>query len=145
MILKLKLMVLCDFFNVSTKSSAQFVHSGVLKENKSCNNTKLRCVIMLLLMLAGNINANPGPSDMKCLPTPNDFLSRSGLGFLHINVQSLVPKMDMIRVWAHTTDADFMIFSETWLKKSVPDHIISVSGYNVFRADRQGKGGGIAI
>lgn len=53
--------------------------------------------------------------------------------------------MDMIRIWANTTNADIIIISETWLKKSVSDEFISIEGFKVYRTDRVGKGGGVAI
>ena len=101
---------------------------------------------MLLLMLSGNVQPNPGPNiALQCLPTPSDFKSRAGLGFIHLNVRSLVPKMDMIKIWANTTNTDIMVLSETWLKKSVLDESISIEGYKVYRTDRVGKGGGCHI
>ena len=53
---------------------------------------------MLLLLLSGNVESNPGPETPgKCL-TPTDFKSRSGLGIIHINVRSLLLKLDMIKI-----------------------------------------------
>lgn len=101
---------------------------------------------MLLLMLSGNVQPNPGPTiNLHCLPTLSDFKDRAGLGFIHLNVRSLVPKIDKIKIWANTTNTDIMVLSETWLKKSVPDELTSIEGYKVYRTDRVGKGGGIAI
>lgn len=103
-------------------------------------------MIKLLLMLSGNIQPNPGPANtLQSLSTPSDFKNRHGLGFIHLNVRSLVPKMDMIKIWANTTKTDIIIVSETWLKKSVPDKLILIEGYKVYRSDRIGKGGGVAI
>jgi len=48
-------------------------------------------------------------------------------------------------MWANTRNADFIIISETCLKKSVSDERISVEGFKVYRTDRVGKGGGVAI
>ncbi len=109
-------------------------------------NLKLRCMIMLLLMLSGNVQPNPGPiTSMHCLHTPSDFKSRTGLGFIHLNVRSLFPKLDMIKIWVNTTNADIIVLSETWLKKSITDDLIYIDGYKVYRTDRVGKGGGVAI
>jgi len=48
--------------------------------------------------MSGNVQPNPGPvTDMISLQTPADFLKRSGIGFVHINVKSLLPKMYMVR------------------------------------------------
>lgn len=103
-----------------------------------------KCLIFLLLLLSGNIELNPGP-DINCLSTPIEFKSRSGLGVIHLNVRSLLPKLDLAKIWAKSTDADILVFSETWLKKSITDKDIAIEGYNVFRCDRPRKGGGIAI
>lgn len=62
-----------------------------------------------------------------------------------MNVRSLLPKIDMVRLWAKSTDADVMILSETWLSKHTPDSHIYMDGYNIFRTDRHAKGGGVAI
>lgn len=143
------LLLLNDHFTVSDYSFSQFIEdSGNDKYYPA--KQKLRCLIMLLLMLSGNVQPNPGPvlgllNTLQSLATPSDFKSRHGLGFIHLNVRSLVPKMDMIRIWANTTNADIIIISETWLKKSVSDEFISIEGFKVYRTDRVGKGGGVAI
>ncbi len=38
--------------------------------------------------------------------------------------------MCMLRIWAHSTDTDVIVLSETWLSKSVSDKEINISGYN---------------
>lgn len=72
--------------------------------------------------MSGDIEPNPGPTP-PCinLPTPSNFKERNGLGFLHMNDRSLVPKMDLVRVSVSTSDPDVLVLSETWLKKSVSD------------------------
>ncbi len=67
-------------------------------------------MIMLLLMLSGNVQPNPQPiTSVKYLPAPSDFKSRTGLGFMHLNARSLVPKLDMIKIWVNTTNADIIL------------------------------------
>ncbi len=51
----------------------------------------------------------------------------------------------MLRIWAHSTDTDVIVLSETWLSKSVSDKEINISGYNILRTDRPNRGGGVAI
>lgn len=51
----------------------------------------------------------------------------------------------VIRIWPDTTDADIMVLSETCLKNSIPNKDINIVGYNVYRADRSNRGGGVAI
>ena len=108
-----------------------------------------RLLILLLLLLSGNVNINPGPecfsASLHHLPTPNEFSCRQGLGFLHVNARSLVPKLDVFKTWFLVAKPDIVVVSETWLKPSVTDTVIHIDGYNVFRADRKGRAGGVAI
>jgi exonuclease III len=53
--------------------------------------------------------------------------------------------MQPVRIWAKSNDADVIVFSETWLSKSVFDKDICIRGYNVYRTDWVKKGGGVAI
>lgn len=138
------IMVLHDFFatccapnnNIDKRESPNDSHRKLFKQ---------KCLILLLLLMSGNVQPNPGPDTPIKYDTPSDFKERSGLGFIHINVRSLVPKIDMLRIWAQSTAADVIVLSETWLSKSVSNKDIDISGYNVFRTDRPKRGGGIAI
>ena len=105
-------------------------------------NLRQRCLTMLLLLMAG-ISPNPGP--VGNISTPLDFSNRSGLGIVHSNVRSLLPKLDQVKIWAKTTKADILVISETCLKQSISSHDIALEGYHVFRVDRKSKGGGIAM
>lgn len=138
------LMVLNYCFVLSGNSLVDFACSRSHKKENPCKVIKQRCLVILLLLISGNVQPNPGP-DMQCLQTPSDFKSRSGLGIFHLNVRSLLSKMDGVRIWAKSTDADIIVFSETWLSKSVLDTDICITGYNVYRTDRVKKGGGVAI
>uniref|UniRef100_A0A3B3DM95 Reverse transcriptase domain-containing protein n=2 Tax=Oryzias melastigma TaxID=30732 RepID=A0A3B3DM95_ORYME len=105
---------------------------------------KQRLLIILLLLLSGNVQPNPGP-DLQNSATPTDFKSLPGFKCIHLNVRSLLPKIDMVRIWVKSTGADVVIISESWLTKSIFNNDISIDGYNVYRADRLKKGGGVAI
>lgn len=77
---------------------------------------------------------------------PSDMSSRnSGQGIIHLNARSLIQKLDLIEILVSQSHADIMIISESWLCVSVPDSDVLLAGYNVCRADRVGRGGGIAI
>lgn len=62
-----------------------------------------------------------------------------------MNVRSLLPKLDFVDIWIKTADPDVFMLSETWLKKSITDKNIGISGQNVFIADGKSKGGGAAV
>lgn len=100
--------------------------------------------IILLLSLSGNIHPNPGPQPPE-LSSPDALKNSNGLRFIHVNVRSLLNKIDAIRLWTKTTDTDILVLSETWLKPSITNSMIHIDGYNMFRTDRANKGGGVAI
>lgn len=79
------------------------------------------------------------------LLSPNDLKDSSGLRFIHVNVRSLFNKIDAICLWAKLTESDIIVLSETWLKPSITINMIHIEGYNLFKMDRVGKGGGVAI
>lgn len=72
-----------------------------------------KCLIILSLLMSGNVQSDPGPDIPTGSDTPADFKERSGFSFLHLNVRSLVSKMDMMNIWAHSTDDDIIVLRET--------------------------------
>lgn len=107
------LLLLKDHFIISEDSFSLFIgDSG--NDTLFCVKLKLHCLIMCLLMLSGNIQPKPGPNiTLQCLPTPSDFKGRAGLSF---NFRSLVPKIDMIKIWANTTNTDIMFYLKLGLR-----------------------------
>lgn len=135
------IMALDNFFIVRNRSDS--THD----KDSSCRPcaTKQKLLIVLLLFISG-VHPNPGPEPgTQCIQTPSDFKCLSGLRIVHLNARSMLSKMDMICLWVRSTDAEIAVISESWLTKSVMDNDIDIDGYNVYRADRLKKGGGVAI
>jgi hypothetical protein len=111
----------------------------------------------LTLLLSGDVEKNPGPTSLSDMSdtssnnsaksSPNDHFtipSPGDFSVLHLNIQSLIPKLDIIEI--ELTTFDVLIFSETWIDQSVSDHDISLPYYTPpFRSDRTRHGGGVAI
>ena len=75
-------------------------------------------------------------------------MSHKGLTFVHLNVRSLYKHLDEIRI--SLKGYDIMAFTETWLNDRMPNSMIQLPGYRMFRQDRKGesvkvRGGGIVI
>ena len=51
--------------------------------------------------------------------------------------------MDQLKVWVHSSNPDVLVINETWLRKSVLNTDVNLSGSNLFRQDRSSKGGGV--
>ena len=82
----------------------------------------------------------------KKLPDPDHWSSfnKKGLHFLHLNVNSLLPKIDEVKYIAKRTNATIIGISESKLDKTVLDGELKIDGYDLIRSDRNRHGGGVA-
>ena len=109
-----------------------------------------------LLLLSGDIEVNPGPAQFlpnapKGIPKTRDknFLDKfevfdkRGLHFIHVNINSILPKIEEIRYIAQSVNFSIIGLSESKLDNSVNDNEISVPGYDILRKDRNRNGGGV--
>ena len=69
----------------------------------------------------------------------------NGILMASINVRSLLPKIEEIRILLSTTSMDLLCVCETWLDDSIGDSEIAVQGYSVIRKDRNRHGGGVLV
>ncbi|XP_071056476.1 uncharacterized protein [Onthophagus taurus] len=63
----------------------------------------------------------------------------------HLNVRSLLPKTGDVAELLQSENFDILCVSETWLSPSIDDALVSIDGYCLYRRDRVGRGGGVAI
>ena len=106
-----------------------------------------RAFLLFLLLLAGDIETNPGEICLNNdLPQQNNFESfrKRGIHFTHININSLLPKIDELRLIASDTKCSVISISETKLDETIQDEEIKIQGYNLIRKDRNRNGGGVA-
>ena len=84
---------------------------------------------------------NPGPdsvngstdSSLNSTDSSIDFLSNH-LSIFHLNIQSILPKLDLIKC---ETEADVLVFSESWLKPQVKNDSLGIENFlPPFRTDR---------
>ena len=86
----------------------------------------------LLLLLSGDISLNPGPPHNNQLQPQSEwsvFNSRR-LHFIHLNVNSLLPKIDELRNIAKLSNAAVISISESKLDDSVLSSEIHIDNYN---------------
>ncbi|KAF0303911.1 hypothetical protein FJT64_024168 [Amphibalanus amphitrite] len=64
-----------------------------------------------------------------------------------LNVQSLRPKLRELSEVLHRQKYDIVLLAETWLKPTVPNRLLVIPSYSVYREDRpDGRGyGGVAV
>jgi Reverse transcriptase (RNA-dependent DNA polymerase)/Endonuclease/Exonuclease/phosphatase family len=106
----------------------------------SSRHSNFLCV--LLLILAGDVNLNPGPNDLKSLKFSH-FNIRSALS-VTLEVNKPVTLQDFIL----SKDLDILTLSETWLSSDSPSYVLNSltpTGYALFHVPRPNKtGGGLA-
>ena len=93
------------------------------------------------------INITNDPINTSELNLDKDMWSpfkKSGLHFLHINMNSILSKIEEIRHIAKLSNASVIGVSESKLDDSVFDNEVSIEGYKLLRADRTRNGGGVA-
>ena len=100
----------------------------------------------LLLLLSGDISLNPGPFHNLQPLDQNEWniFKHRGLHFLHLNINSLLPKIDELRHIARLTNAAVIGISESKLDDSVSTSEIQIDEYDLLRCDRNRHGGGVA-
>ena len=104
---------------------------------------KISLAAYYLVLLSGDVNPNPGPVSNS---HNFEFPKARGLKLAHLNVRSLVNKIDDVRCFIDKNPFDIFTISQSWLNSSISDSEISLSGYTLVRQDRKDKsGGGTAI
>ena len=102
-----------------------------------------------IVILSGDVELNPGSgsvegdSDSSC---DNSFeILANHLSILHLNVQSLLPKLDLIA--AESEAYNVLVFSESWLKPDIKNDSVYLNNFHPrFRTDRSDRpGGGVVI
>ena len=86
---------------------------------------------------------NPGPSHINQTSSNNewDVFKARGLHFIHININSLLPKIEELLC---LSNAAVIGISESKLDNFIFDSKIEIDGYNILRFDRKRHGGGVA-
>jgi exonuclease III len=66
---------------------------------------------------------------------------------LYTNLASLTAKFDLLLLELNRHNPLVVVVSETWLRREIPDTLIHIIGYNLFRCDRldSKRGGGVAV
>ena len=99
-----------------------------------------------ILLLSGGISLNPGPNQEHQMNNEEIWspFKKRGIHFLHVNINSLLPKIDELRHIAKTTNVSIIGISETKLDASVLNAEIDIDNYEIIRKDRNRRGGGVA-
>nr|CAI5854487.1 unnamed protein product [Callosobruchus analis] len=67
------------------------------------------------------------------------------LNLLNLNIRSLFPSLTTLSTYLTKNEIDIVMLCETWLDASINSDLLNISSYNIIRADRDGRGGGVAV
>ena len=97
----------------------------------------------LLLLLSGDIGLNPGPLHNNHLQPQGEWsaFNSRGLHFIHLSVNSFLPKIDELRNIAKLSNAAVVGISESKLGDSVLSSEIRIDDYSARHCDRNRHGG----
>ena len=133
-----------EFFNLETITPCHYIQHVTLHQNlvclaitnvkyKDCNN-----FYQFLLLISGDVSLHPGPVQKSPAVNVNisEPLNKIGLCFLHININSLLPKIDELKCIANKTKTAIIGIIESKLDYTVRDLVVNLPGYDILRCDR---------
>ena len=108
--------------------------------------TNNKYFLRILLILYGDINLNPGPvyNNQSLDSNESNVFRSKGIHLIHLNVNSLLPKIDEIRYIAGRTRATVTGITESKLDEPIFQSEIQIDNYDLLRCDRNRNGGGVA-
>ena len=109
---------------------------------KRMNN---KSFLRILLILSGDISLNPGPvyNNQSLHSNEWNVFRSNGIHLIHLNVNSLLPKIDEIRYIAERTKAAVIGITESKLDESIFQSEIEIDNYDLLRCDRNRNGGSV--
>lgn len=72
-------------------------------------------------------------------------MTKNNIRVGHINVRSLLPKINTIKNFLQDNQYDILAVTETWLSPHVVNSLVNIEGYRLVRKDRDGRGGGVCF
>lgn len=65
---------------------------------------------------------------------------------MYTNLASLLAKFDDFVLTVEDISPSFIFICETWLSPRIPDSLVDINGYTIFRSDRMNRaGGGVCV
>ena len=135
-------------------NTSEFVTKSVFTRQRECVASAYFYFIFFitqLLLMCGDIELNPGPMETNAESVSSDESNTSllhtltcGMKIVHLNVRSLLPKLDSISI--ELNEFDIIALSETFLDSSILNGDLHIEGFQMpFRNDRNRHGGGVAV
>ena len=98
----------------------------------------------MLLLLSGSITLNPSPTPTSVSLSFWKPFQKKGLHFLHLNINSLLPKLDQLKTITGNTKTTIIGITESKLDNSISNSEVEIPGYCIHQCDRNRIRGGVA-
>lgn len=87
-------------------------------------------LILLVIKQSGDVQPNPGPESLSSTSSDSSyqFVLHDYLNIVHVNIQSLMPKLDILET--EMQYYDIVVFTETWLSPNTSDYDISIPNFD---------------
>ena len=101
--------------------------------------------------VASDHRGGRGAGWMDAVPRPSQTKGCKGCGIgvkcIYENARSVMNKLDYLRAEVQVIDPDIIAISESWTNESIGDSELNLTGYTLFRKDRELdiKGGGVLM
>ena len=132
-----------EFFNLETITLCHYIQHITLHQNLVClaiTNIKYKdydSFYQFFLLLSGDVSLHPGPVQISLAVIVNIWEPlKKGVHFLHININSLLSKIDELKCIANKTKGTIIGITESKLDHTVPDLEVNLPGYDILRCDR---------
>ena len=79
------------------------------------------------------------------VPGFSDALKLFNINIMYTNILSLMSKLRCLELYIHANNPACVLLTETWLSSQIPDASLGLTDYNVYRTDRDGRGGGVCV
>ena len=87
----------------------------------------------LLIIISNDVAINPGPHSVNLT---QQLPNTRRLKISHLNIRSMYPKLDSIRLLLKDQSFDIFTISETWLNPTITRQELLIPGYTILRQDR---------
>ena len=135
--------LLCDcndlsFYSITTQTDSRrdSVKSVINNEGDRCNKTCRELLSQVMPEAFEQLNTCVCKEIRPYVNFAKKISNCKGLSIAHLNVRSLLPKINQIRMFLCITKIDMLCINEAWLDSTVTNKDINVCGYEVYRNDR---------
>ena len=122
---------ICDDLN--NNNQHLYLQLNCLKQIKCHKNHFL--YLKLILLCSGDISLNPGPIQNNHLKENWEIFRKRGLHFIHLNINSLMPKINELRKIVKISNPTVIGITETELDNLIGDSETSIYRYCAIRCN----------